>query len=115
MIPFLADLTINQHPHMGRWQEFDGFSLTTAKEIILDTPFLYYRLDPRKIVLLKSLLEGHEGLVVVRTYDPKEGIIQLLVSPDFVKEVRAILDDVSKTIWLEPIQPPANKPRTFIE
>lgn len=67
----------------------------------LDTVTLYYRVDPKKIVLVKSMLEGYEGLVVVRTADPKEGVLQLLVTPDFVYEVEQILEDLSRQIWME--------------
>lgn len=63
----------------------------------------YYRVDPRRIVLLKSMLEGYEGLVVVRTADPKEGVVELLVSPDFTDELRGILEDLSSRIWMEPV------------
>lgn len=72
-----------------------------AEEDPLDTVTLYYRVDPKKIVLIKSMLEGYEGLVVVRTEDPREGIVQLLVSPDFVDEVEQILEDLSRQIWME--------------
>jgi hypothetical protein len=70
-----------------------------AEEIVI----WYYRVDPKRIVLLKSLLEGYEGLVVVRTADPKEGVVELLVSPDFAEEMRLILEDLSGKIWMEPL------------
>ena len=72
----------------------------------------YYRVDPKRIVLLKSLLEGYEGLVVVRTADPKEGVVQLLISPDFVDEMEQILRDLSRRIWMEPL-PGARYPSPF--
>jgi hypothetical protein len=71
-----------------------------------DTLTLYYRMDPKKIVLLKSLLDGHEGLLVQRTHDPREGIVQLLVSPDFEREVRDLITALSSSLWMEPIPPP---------
>ena len=58
-------------------------------------------MDPKKIVLLKALLDGHEGLVVVRTADPRAGIVQLLISPDFVDDVKQILNDIGRYIWME--------------
>jgi len=66
----------------------------------------YYRIDPKKIVLLKTLLEGYEGLIVVRTADPKQGIIQLMISPDFPDDVRNILADLGRQIWMERVAPP---------
>jgi hypothetical protein len=68
-----------------------------------DTVTWYLRVDPKKIVLIKSMLEGYEGLVVVRTADPKEGIVQLLVSPDFLEELEEILTDLSGKIWMEAV------------
>jgi hypothetical protein len=67
----------------------------------LDVLVWYYRVDPRRIVLIKSLLEGYEGLVVVRTEDPQHGALQLLVSPDFAAEMEGILADISQRIWME--------------
>lgn len=69
----------------------------------MDTVALYYRVQPRNIVTLKSLLEGHEGFLVVRTKDPKRGIVQLLVSPDFEETVKEVLAEISGLIWLEAV------------
>ena len=71
-----------------------------------DTLTLYYRMDPKKIVLLKSLLDGHEGLIVQRTEDPREGIVQLLISPDFESEVLDLIESLSSSLWMEPIPAP---------
>lgn len=72
-----------------------------------DVVVRYYRVSPRKIVLLKSILEGYEGLVVVRTADPAQGIVQLLISPDFLDVMEEILEDLSSRIRLDPVQPPS--------
>jgi hypothetical protein len=68
-----------------------------------DVLIRYYRVNPRQIVLLKSLLDGYEGLVVVRTENPAEGIVQLLISPDFAVEVEEIVKDLSRKIWIQAI------------
>ncbi len=67
----------------------------------MDIIVQYYRIDPKKIVFLKALLDGYEGLVVVRTIDPREGIIQLMLSPDFLNDVKQILTDLGRYIWME--------------
>jgi hypothetical protein len=72
----------------------------------LDTQTLYYRMDPRKIVQLKALLDGHEGLLVLRTHDPHKGIVQLLVSPDFSSDVLELISSLSHLIWMEPVPAP---------
>ncbi len=76
-----------------------------------DVVVCHYRVSPRKIVLLKSILEGYEGLVVVRTADPARGIVQLLISPDFVDVMEEILKDLSSRIRLDRVPaPPAREP-----
>ncbi len=60
-----------------------------------------YRIDPRNIVLLKTLLDGYEGLVFLRTTDPGAGIIELLISPDFVSDVERLMTDLGRFIWME--------------
>ena len=73
----------------------------------MDTVAIYFRIQPQQIVLLKSLLEGHEGFLVFRTVNPQDGIIQLLVSPDYVDEVNSVLREVSTTIWMESVPEPS--------
>ena len=80
----------------------------------VDIVIRYYRVDAKRIVLVKSMLEGYEGLVVVRTADPKEGVVELLISPDFVEEMGEILEDLSRRIWMEPL-PGASYPTPFAE
>lgn len=74
-----------------------------------DTLRRYYRMDPRKIVLVKSLLDGHEGILVQRTVDPAQGIVELLVSPDFEPDVENLVSALCRSLWMEPV--PAPKPR----
>ena len=71
----------------------------------IDIVVEYYQIDPKKIVLLKTLLEGYEGLVITRTADPKKGIIQLMISPNFLEQVRQIMADLSRFIWMEKVDP----------
>ena len=80
----------------------------------MDTVTWYYRVDPKKIVLIKSMLEGYEGLVVVRTADPREGVVELLVSPDFTDDLEQILGNLARQIWMEPV-PGAVYPSPFSE
>ncbi len=66
----------------------------------MNTVIKYYQVDPRKIVVLKSLLEGYEGLSVLRTANPEKGIIQLLISPDFVEDINIIIEELSRQLWI---------------
>ena len=44
--------------------------------------------------------------------DPKQGVVELLVSPDFVEEMEQILEDLSRQIWMEAL-PGASYPTPF--
>ncbi len=60
-------------------------------------------------MLFKAIIECYEGLAVVRTVDPEKGIVQLLISPDFVDEVEHILEDLSSHVRIIPVpRPPAS-------
>lgn len=52
-------------------------------------------------VFVRVTLEAYEGLCVPRAHDPDyaEGrtLLSLFVMPDFVREVRALLDDLAST------------------
>lgn len=40
---------------------------------------LYIRIDPKRIALLKFILEGYDGLALVTTLDQRDGLVRLLV------------------------------------
>jgi len=71
-----------------------------------DTIFRYYHIESREIVTFKSLLEGYEGLAVVRTINPEKGVIQLLISPDLLKDVETILAQMPPSMRLAPLSDP---------
>ena len=69
----------------------------------MDTIYRYYKVESRHIVLFKSILEGYEGLVVVRTVHADTGIIQLLISPDLLNDLETILAHLRSTMRIIPI------------
>lgn len=48
-------------------------------------------LPPREIAYVKFVFESYEGVAVTRTLDRRAALLALLVAPDFVPQVRAIL------------------------
>jgi len=49
-----------------------------------------YRVDRRDIMYLRATIESYDGMAVVRTSDPAEAVIELLIAPgcqDFVEEL----------------------------
>ena len=63
------------------------------------------RLDPQEIQFLCAVVEGHEGLGVVRTIDQHNGIVEFWFSPLMQDDVDAFLATFGQQIDLT-IAPP---------
>ena len=53
----------------------------------MDTCCVLVRVERHDIGLLCSLMAGYEGLAIVRTVDPQQGLVELLVAPAFYTTV----------------------------
>ena len=62
-----------------------------------------YRIDRRQIHFLKFVLEGYDGVAVLRTIDPKEGLVVLHVGPGSQGIVDMIIADLQESMRLEPV------------
>jgi hypothetical protein len=60
--------------------------------------------DKKDIAYIVSIFDGYENLAVVRTLDASRGLIELLVSPDYMEDTRKLIDALSKEIPLRPLQ-----------
>jgi len=65
----------------------------------------YYRVDKREIHYLKFILEGYDGLAVMRTVDSEAGSVVLHVAPGCEQDVSAIVDDLKGHIRIEASKP----------
>jgi hypothetical protein len=65
----------------------------------------YYRVDSREIGFIGFTVHAYEGLGVVRTLDPAQGIIEILLSPDLVEGLEGLMEDLQKEISIEEIGP----------
>ncbi len=61
----------------------------------------HYRVDRRKIAFIKFILEGYDGIAMMRTVDPAKGNITLHIPPGCEKHVNAILQDLKKNINMQ--------------
>ena len=59
--------------------------------------------DKKDIAYIVSIFDGYENLVVVRTLDASSGLIELLVSPDYLEDTRKLIDVLSKEIPIRPL------------
>lgn len=53
---------------------------------------IYLRIPPRKISLLRFLLEGYDGLAILSTLDSSLGTVRLLVPKPRYNELYKFLD-----------------------
>ncbi len=61
----------------------------------------YYRVDRREISFLKFIVEAYEGVALVRTVDPGNGLIALHIAPGCESDVDVILKDLGRNILIE--------------
>jgi hypothetical protein len=59
--------------------------------------------DKKDIAYIVSIFDGYENLTVVRTLDASSGLIELLVSPDYLEDTRKLIDALSKEIPIRPL------------
>jgi len=59
--------------------------------------------DKKDIAYIVSIFDGYENLAVVRTLDASRGLIELLVSPDYLEDTRKLIDALSKEIPIRPL------------
>jgi hypothetical protein len=62
----------------------------------MDTISLLIQIPPEEIAFLSFILESYEGVAIARTVDPNEGLVELMVSPDYQEDMREILKDLSR-------------------
>ena len=67
----------------------------------------YYRVDKRRISLIKFIFEAYEGLAVVSTVNASTGLIVLAVAPHCSDLARRVMTDLGKQFPVEPQEEPA--------
>ncbi len=67
----------------------------------MDTQSRYFRLHRKDIAYFKFIIESYEGMAVVRTKDPYEAVVELMVAPGWEKDVEEVLEGLQKEIHIE--------------
>ncbi len=70
----------------------------------MDTRSLFLRVPRKEIAYLKFIIESYEGMAVIRTKDPCQAIVELMIAPGWEKEVEALLEDLQKEIPMERVE-----------
>jgi hypothetical protein len=68
----------------------------------MQTVELRYRVDRRRINLIRFIFEAYEGLAVVTTLDPAAGILALRVAPGCEGTAREIMMELGEEFLVEP-------------
>ena len=69
----------------------------------MDTQSKYFRICPGDIAYFKFIIESYEGMAVVRTKDPCEAVVELMVAPGWEKDLEMVLEGLQKEITIEPL------------
>lgn len=62
------------------------------------------KVKKKDIMYINSIIEAYEGVMVMRTIDPKEATVEFDVSPYLYSEAEKILSEISKETFLEIIR-----------
>jgi hypothetical protein len=62
-----------------------------------------YRVDRRRISLIKFIFEAYEGLAMVTTLDPAAGVIALLIAPGCEETAKSVIMDLGHKFLIEPM------------
>ena len=54
--------------------------------------------DKKDIAYIVSIFEGYDHLAVVRTIDPSDGLIELMISPDFLEDTEKLAEALAREI-----------------
>lgn len=69
----------------------------------MNTIVKQYRVDKSRIGFIRFIFEAHEGVAVVSTIDPKQGVIQLAIAPDSVDSAALIVEDLKKDFMFDEV------------
>jgi hypothetical protein len=69
----------------------------------MDTQSKYFRIGRKDIAYFKFIIESYEGMAVVRTKDPYEAVVELMVAPGWEKDLLEILECLQREISIEPL------------
>ena len=75
-----------------------------------DSIQLLIEMDKKDIAFLVGLMEAYDEFAVVRTVDQSRGLVELICSPDYMQEVRYLLDSLKNEMPLRVLEKPGVKP-----
>jgi hypothetical protein len=74
---------------------------TIERRSVLKASTACYRMDRRKINLVKFILEGYDHMGGITTLDRHRGLVRVFMAPGCEQEVLALMEDLSGQIRME--------------
>ena len=68
---------------------------------MMDTQSRFIRIRRKDIAYFKFIIESYEGMAVIRTKDPQEAVVELMVAPGWEEDVDKILERLREESPLE--------------
>jgi hypothetical protein len=56
------------------------------------------KVPPKEIGFINSIIEGYEGIGIVRTHDERRGIVEFWILPEHITVFERVVDDLRKDI-----------------
>jgi len=75
----------------------------------MDLIEIYLRIQREDIALIKFVLESYESIGIMRTIDRKKATVVVLAMPDFIDDVRAVLESLREHMDWHEIPPPTEQ------
>ena len=74
--------------------------MSTPNTISKHKDSIQWRIEVNKkdIAYIVSIFEGYDHIAVVRTIDPSCGLIELMLSPDFLEDTRKLTEALAEEI-----------------
>jgi len=66
----------------------------------------YFRVNPRDMAYVKFIVESYEGLAVVGTVDPDEGVMEWMIPPGLLEEAEELINSLREELTIIPVSPP---------
>ena len=63
-----------------------------------------FEVDKKEIAYIVSVFEGYDNLAIVRTVDAEQSIIELIISPDYLRDTRQLVHALSKEVHIKKIE-----------
>ena len=75
----------------------------------MDTHSRYFRIRREDIAYFKFIVESCEGVAIVRTKDPREAVVELMIPPGLERDVEEILEGLREEIHVEALPQDGNE------